>query len=154
MTTAPLMIIGVGNRLRGDDEAGLLAATALRAKLPGASVLEVEQRPLDLYARWTPGSEVVVIDAACSGVRPGTVRRFDARSGPLPAELARRSTHATGLHEAVELARALDGLPAGLVVYTIEGETFERGARMSRAVARAALEVVNLVADERRGRHA
>ena len=48
-----------------------------------------------------------------SGAAPGTTRRLDASRERLPAELFRGSTHALGLAEAVELARALDRLPSG-----------------------------------------
>lgn len=149
-----LVVIGFGNRLRGDDEAGLLVAEHVRAKLPAATVLSLETVPLDLFTRWNPASEVVLVDAACSGSAPGTVHRFDARRRPLPAELLRLSTHAGGLAEAVELARALACLPAALVVFAIEGGSFEPGARVSQPVARAVLEVAAQVVAEQGARHA
>lgn len=149
-----LLVVGFGNRLRGDDEAGLLVAELVRGKLPGATVLALDAVPLDLYTRWTPESDVVLVDAARSGSAPGTVHRFDTMARPLPAELLRLSTHAGGLAEAVELARALACLPAALVVFAIEGESFEPGARISQSVARAVLEVAAEVVAERGGRHA
>jgi hydrogenase maturation protease len=80
---------------------------------------------------------VLVVDGAASGAPPGTIRRFDARSGPLPARLLRTSTHAFGVPDAVELARALGRLPARLEVYAIEGARFTTGAELSPAVERA-----------------
>jgi hydrogenase maturation protease len=83
-----------------------------------------------------------VIDAVSSGAEPGTVHRFDASRTPLPASLRRASsTHALGLAEAIELGRALDRLPARVIVYGIEGERFEAGAALTPAVA-AAVEAV------------
>lgn len=152
--TSPLVVIGFGNRLRGDDGAGLVVAEHLRGRLPAATVLELETVPLDLFTRWTAESEVVLVDAALGGSAPGTVHRFDAREEPLPAELFRLSTHAGGLAEAVELARALSCLPARLVVFAIEGATFEHGARISEAVARAVLRVASCVSAECGWRHA
>jgi hydrogenase maturation protease len=48
--------------------------------------------------------------------------------------LARGSTHDFGIAEAVELARILGRLPRHLVVYLVEGERFDIGARLSPAV--------------------
>ena len=63
---------------------------------------------------------------------PGTVSRLDASTEPLPARLqTSSSTHAFGLHEAVELGRALGQLPARVIVYAIEGRSFQAGAALS-----------------------
>jgi hydrogenase maturation protease len=90
----------------------------------------------------------VVVDAAASGAPPGTIRRFDARAGRLPARLMRSSTHALGVPEAIELARALGRLPARVEVYAIEGARFTAGAELSPAVEQA----VGELAESLRGR--
>ena len=69
--------------------------------------------------------------------RPGTVHRFDAAAAPLPAAAVRSGTHAFGVADAVELARALGRLPARLDVYAIEGGSFAAGDGLTPAVARA-----------------
>jgi hydrogenase maturation protease len=65
------------------------------------------------------------------------VHRFDARAEALPAGRFGGSTHAFGLAEAIELARALDELPQRLVIYAIEGKAFESGAALSPEAAAA-----------------
>ena len=77
------------------------------------------------------------------------MRRFDAAAAPLPAErVAGPSTHALGLPEAIELARALDRLPRRVVLYGIESETMAAGDDLTPAVDRAVEEVVmRLLAD-------
>ena len=79
----------------------------------------------------------MVVDAAASGAPPGSVRRFEAHAAPLPAHLLRSSTHAFGVAEAIELARALGRLPPILDVYAIEGSDFSAGAGLSPPVAAA-----------------
>lgn len=144
MTGGPL-VIGFGNRFRGDDAAGLRVADRLRERLPDATVLTCERVPEDLFDFWGPTTTVVLVDAACSVLAPGTVHRFDARAEPLPCELLRVSTHTGGVAQAVELARALSSLPRELVVYGIEGSSYEHGAELSEPVARAVDEVVDRV---------
>ncbi len=91
---------------------------------------------------------MVVIDAARTGAPAGSVLRFDAAEKPLPAGFFRSSTHAFGVAEAVELARALGRLPGRVVVYGIEGRSFEAGGRLSKEVRRAVEEVAARVASE------
>jgi hydrogenase maturation protease len=79
----------------------------------------------------------IVVDACASGARPGTVRHFDARAAALPAHHLRSSTHAFGVADAIELARALGRLPARLDVYAIEGRDFSLGSSLSPEVESA-----------------
>jgi hydrogenase maturation protease len=142
-----LIVIGVGNAWRGDDAAGLAVARRLRERGPqGIEVRELEGDASTLVDAWAGAPHVVVVDAAASGAPPGTVRRFDAVSAPLPVHSVRSSTHAFGVPDAVELSRALGRLPGRLDVYAIEGETFLAGARLSPAVDRAVDELVAEIA--------
>ena len=89
--------------------------------------------------------EAVIVDAVRSGAPTGTIHRFDAGAGPLPASLRGvASTHHVGLAEALELARALGRLPARTTVYGIEGISFDAGAPVSAPVVAAIDEVVVL----------
>ena len=65
--------------------------------------------------------------------------------------MLRSSTHAFGVADAVELARALDRLPERLDVYAIEGASFAAGAPLSPAVAAAIDELADLLAAEAAG---
>jgi hydrogenase maturation protease len=142
-------VIGVGNALRGDDAVGLAVAERVRALAPeGVEVLEVEQEPTRLIDAWEGADPALVVDAAQSGGEPGTVRRFDASTEGVPARVFRSSTHAFGVGDAVELARALGRLPARVVVYGIEGADFTAGAGLSERVAAAVDEVARLLLAE------
>jgi hydrogenase maturation protease len=146
-----VILIGVGNAWRGDDGAGLAVARRVRELSPaGVEVREVEGDATALVEAWSGAEGVVVVDAAESGAPAGTVRRFDARTQPLPARSLRSSTHAFGVADAVELARALDRLPARLDVYAIEGASFTAGERLSPAVERAVDELAASLASARR----
>ncbi len=139
MSVPRRLFLGLGNPLRGDDAAGLLAARSLlRRGADGIEVRELEGEPIDLIEAWEGAEAVVVADAVVSGAEPGLVHRFDAAAAPLPAALAGPSTHALGLAEAVELGRALERLPRRLVVFGIEAARFEPGAAAGAAVLDAA----------------
>jgi hydrogenase maturation protease len=151
-TSFPIFVIGVGNEQRGDDGIGLLVARRLRASnLPGVTVLESSGEGAALMEAWKGARRIFLVDAVCSGLAPGTVRRFAAHDRPLPARpFAHTSTHAFGLVEALELARALGQLPPQVIVYGIEGGTFAPGAPLSPEVAQAAEKVARQIVQETR----
>lgn len=137
------LVIGVGNEWRRDDAAGLHVARRLRAGASsGTRAVELAGEPVDMFERWALASEVIVVDAVRSGAQAGTIHRVDARRHELTAHFAAGSTHALGVGQAVELARALARLPAHLLVVGIEGADFRAGAGLSWPVARAVERVV------------
>ena len=130
-----LVLIGVGNRFRSDDAAGLEVARRLRAtRPPGIRIVEDEGEPASLIRAFELMKEVLIIDAVSAGGKPGDLHHFDATHEPLPAETFRSSSHALGVGDAIELARELNRLPHRLAVYGIEGESFETGEGLSPAV--------------------
>ena len=134
-----IVVIGVGNPDRGDDGAGRAVARRLRGHLQNdVQVIDLNGETTDLLEALEGVAAAYLIDAGVSGSAPGTVRRFDVSSAPLPADALAASTHGLGLAHAVELARALGQLPPRCIVFAIEGESFEIGAPMSAAVERAA----------------
>jgi hydrogenase maturation protease len=134
-----MTVIGLGNEWRSDDGVGLEVARRLHGK-------SLDGEPIGLVQALNGDGEVVLVDAVSSGAPPGTVHRFEAGSTPLPAQLfGASSTHALGLAEAVELARALGCLPARVTVYGIEGAAFSFGNGLSPEVADAADRVVEEV---------
>jgi hydrogenase maturation protease len=149
-----LLILGAGNPFRQDDAAGLQVARRLRARVPaGVKVVEAEGELTSVLEDWRAEEEVILIDAMRSGARPGTVLRFEAHDRPVPASFSNSSTHSFGVAEAVELARALGGLPPRVIIYGIEGKHFAAGEGISREVAHAVGEVVERVLQEM-SRHA
>jgi hydrogenase maturation protease len=138
-----LSLIGIGNRFRRDDAAGLEVVCRLRlAHPPGVILIEQEGEPGSLIDAWSSADEALVIDGVSSGSTPGKVHRFEVTDAPLPVEVFNPSTHAMGLPEAVELARELDRLPRRLVVYGIEGESFEAGEGLSEPVQKTVKKLV------------
>jgi hydrogenase maturation protease len=97
---------------------------------------------------WKAADTVILIDASKSGAKPGTLYRFDAHTQTIPAKLFTRSTHAFCLAEGVALARELHQLPARLIVYGVEGKSFNAAIGLSDEVQRAVGAVVDQVVKE------
>jgi hydrogenase maturation protease len=132
------VLVGVGNAFRGDDGVGLAVVDRARAAVPGGvEVVTCEQEASRVIDALEGADAAVLVDAVSSGAEPGTLHRFDAADGPVPARAFRSSTHAFGVGEAIELARALGRLPASVVVIGIEGSEFAAGDGLSPAVEAA-----------------
>jgi len=145
------LVIGVGNRWRGDDGIGpdTIDALARLDDLEGldADILTLDGEPARLVATWQGRPLVVVVDAIVAGRPPGTVHVITDPSH-LPDRAAGASSHGGGVAEAVALGRALGQLPDRLVVVGVEPATVEHGDVLSPPVAAAVDSVVRLVAAE------
>jgi hydrogenase maturation protease len=143
---ARVLIIGVGNEFRTDDAVGLVVARRLRQlSLENVMVIEETGEGANLLESWKGADTVIIIDAASSGARPGTVHCIDARTQQIPTGLLHHSTHTISVGDAVELARVMDRLPPRMLVYGIEGEEFEEGMGLSQAVEESVDTVAELV---------
>jgi hydrogenase maturation protease len=143
------LVIGLGNEYRRDDGVGLVVVRRLKGAAPAhVRVLEESGEGAALIELWQDADTVILIDAVHSGAKPGTLHRFDAHVQPIAKEFFRFSTHAFGVAEGVELARALDRLPPWLIVYGVEGKRFEAGVGLSPEVEAAVEEVVERVLGE------
>jgi hydrogenase maturation protease len=144
-----VLVIGVGNRFRRDDAAGLEVAHRLRETAPeGVSVAEIEGDGMSLLEAWRGADAVLIVDAVRSGLPAGTLHRLDAADGPISPDLFHASTHAVNVADAVELARALGELPPRLIVIGIEAAELAAGTGLSQPVEHAVERAVDAVLRE------
>ena len=136
------MLIGLGNPFRSDDAAGLEVADRV-STIEAHRVMFGSYELIDL---WEEADEVIIVDATRTGSPPGTVRQFDPLRAPLPLGTF-TSTHAVGVAETIELARALRRLPASLVVYGIEAGDLTSGTALSPEVEEAVATVTREIDD-------
>lgn len=130
-----IRVIGVGNAWRGDDAMGILAARLLRERLASpVEVMEAEGDGLALLDLMEGADRVLLIDAVTGGGRPGACVRLDVSRESCWGSVVPSSTHAMGIADAIDLARALERLPKQVVVYGVEIESVESGAPLTPAV--------------------
>jgi len=132
------VVIGIGNRLRGDDAAGVVVAEQLRPRVcDGVEVVSCDEEPSRLMEAWEGAESVLLVDTVSSGSPPGTLHRVEAGEQAVPARTFRSSTHAIGIADTIELARALGRLPRRVRIYGIEAGGFTTGAALTPAVESA-----------------
>ncbi|NCC03081.1 MAG: hydrogenase maturation protease [Proteobacteria bacterium] len=134
------LFLGVGNLHRADDGVGPLLAERLAQDAELAQIAEIMPHSgegASLMHLWEGRERVIVVDAMKSGQPLGTIHRFDAIAQTLSYGVFRYSSHLFGLAEATEMSRALDMLPAEMIIYGIEGSEYTFAADMSDEVAQS-----------------
>lgn len=154
-----VLVGGVGQLYQGDLDFGRHAAEALAGEQLGAGVIvenlhygavAVVQRLQDLQSH-----SLVLIGAVQRGRAPGTLERRSIHGVDVPAEELQRAVREalTGyvtLDLVVEVAFALDALPARTVAIELEPVLLEPAERLSPDAERRLCEVVLLAGDEAR----
>ena len=151
----PIVVIGVGQSLRGDDAAGLEAVRlwqrthAATAGLPGIRVALVEQPGLELLAQLDGMDAAVLVDAAQLGLAAGGIQRIGvdklARVGR-----AAGSVHGWGVAEALQMDTLLNPKPGDrrIRIVGIEPHTWKVGTGLSAIVKRALPEACRAIEEE------
>ncbi|MEV8561364.1 hydrogenase maturation protease [Streptomyces sp. NPDC051917] len=149
-----VVVIGVGNPLRGDDGVGPAAVEALRDRVPHGTALAVSDgEPARLLDLWRGADTVIMVEALRTrSARPGELHILSAADAA-SRTAATASTHALGLGECLALAAALDQLPPRLVVHAMEVADVELGEGLSEAVRAVLPELIDRVAASVRQAH-
>ena len=147
--SSTIRIIGLGNGMRGDDAVGLMAARRICQAIGNhAQVIEAEMAGVDLIELMKGVGVVILIDAAQSGQTPGIIHRLDASLDPIGCKIVPRSSHAIGVSDAIEVARAMGVLPSTVIVYGVEVANTEIGQPLSPPVATALDQVVDQIVQD------
>lgn len=138
----------------GPEVAAIVAAAGpevVGLEAVGVEVVELDGDPARVVEAWDGAATVVVVDAVRSGSRPGSIHRRVVGRDPLPAPGRVASSHGLGVADAVALGRALDRLPARLVVIGVEAGDLGDGPGLSAAVAAAVPAAAAIAVDELAG---
>lgn len=145
-----ILVLGLGNPLRGDDGAGcrVVEELARRELPPGIELLDggaIGLGLLDLLEGW---ERVILVDAADMGQRPGEFVRFtpdDVRLAFTPDSF---SFHHAGLSEVLALADALGRPLPEMVIFGIQPQKIGWGEGLSLAVETALPALIDAVIEE------
>jgi len=149
MVKAKVLVVSVGNEFRRDDGVGSFILREIKKEsCPGVSFLEHRGEGVDLIEQWKSFDTTILFDAVSSGAQPGTVHRFEIPKDTLPKSVFCCSTHAFSIADVIALAKTLDQLPKHLIVYGVEGKSFETGPGLSAEIQDAAKKVIAQVLKE------
>ena len=157
-----ILVIGMGNPYRCDDGIGLQIAKNLSKILPEEVKVQTHANDtLALMELWQNYDCVYLIDAVNTGLRydpngshdeeqiPGRLYRFDAAAEQLPPIFfTKYSTHCFSIHETIALYKNLGTLPKKLIIYGIEGHSFQVGSELSGKVQQAISDITDCIKNE------
>jgi hydrogenase maturation protease len=144
--TADVVLIGVGNRWRGDDGVGPAVVEAARQLIDDeVDIVECDGEPSRMIDLWSQRTMAIVVDATHGAGPIGAISVWDGDVPPLPGR--ETGSHSLGIGHAIALATALDRLPTRLVVIGIEAENTGHCNGLSAAVAASVQPTVQKVVD-------
>jgi hydrogenase maturation protease len=150
--SSPLLILGLGNVLLGDDGVGSAAVAALvdQYETPDrVSVLDGGTLGLALLPYLEEASSVVLVDAVRAEAPPGALVRL-AGDEVGPAVATRLSPHQIGVADLLDGARWRDRYPSRVVLLGIVPESLDLDVGLSPSVAASLPALVECVVEEAR----
>ena len=139
------MVLGVGNRLRGDDAIGSLVTDEL-GKFEGLMVIDCATTPenyIEPVVRLAP-ERILIVDACDFGGKPGEFRLFEREDiERLAAGLL--STHTLPLSMTVALLE--QQLKTRIQLLGVQPERIDFGEKLSEPVAESTPALVRFITD-------
>ena len=147
----PIVVLGLGNPLMGDEGVGvaLVQSLALRgAEYPGVDFVDAGTGGLAVVHQLDGRTKAIFVDCAFMGQTPGTIRRFTQSQVASIKPLSGLSAHEGDLLRVLGMAESLGQLPAETVFFGIEPERVAPGTGLSACLAGRWPEYVELISME------
>ena len=147
MTNNPksIKVIAVGNDLYGDDGIGNAVLQVLE-QIPDMNDIELIDGATDalgLIDHFSETDQVIIVDAAQMGEKPGTVKVFSKEQVKLEIKMDHLSVHGISLAETFDIAQMVDSLPKHITIIGIEPKNIGISESLSDVVTQSIPEVVS-----------
>ncbi len=146
-TVKPILILGLGNPLQGDDGVGCRVAQELEGRtLPDeVEVMDGGTPGVGLLNLFEGRQRVIIVDAAEMGQAAGSVARFRPEDVTLTGSAERFSLHRSGVADALALARELKLALPDIVVFGIQPAQVGWNDQLSPHVQAAVEKVIDAI---------
>jgi hydrogenase maturation protease len=146
----PLLVLGLGNLLCGDDGLGAVAVHLLLRRFappPGVFVLDGGTLGLSLLPYLEDAEEAILVDAIRADAPPGTLVRLEGED-VAPAVASRLSVHQVGVVDLLDGARWRGRYPSRLILLGLVPQSLALGLERSPAVEAGMGDLVEAVVAE------
>lgn len=151
---APLVVLGIGNVLRGDDGVGVHVVRALQARLatgdlelPPVELVDAGTTGLALLPRIHGSRALLLVDALDLGAAPGTI--LVLRGEEIPGmDSGTEAFRRTGVADLLATARLSGALPAAVALVGVQPLGIASGVELSPPVRAAVPGAVDAAAAE------
>jgi hydrogenase maturation protease len=147
----PILILGVGNTLLGDEGVGVHVINKMKEMeiSPNIELVDGGTALVELLHLLSKREKVIVIDAVKNGNKPGTIYRFTPRDVSVLKQ-SQISVHQIGILEALRMADLAGWKPRDVVIFGIEPKLLDWSMELSPEVTNAIPGVIKLVIKELR----
>ena len=144
------LLLGIGNRFRGDDGVGPYVVRQInRKKFDSLVARELSGDFTNIIDSLKDYQELIVVDASIAGQSPGNYQVINYSKEGLPTDWAQSSTHGLGIAEGLQMASILGVLPEKVTIYAVEAGNFDPGNQLSAEVLKAANTVITEIENQR-----
>jgi hydrogenase maturation protease len=143
-----VLLIGLGNLLKGDDGVGVRAIRAVKERFEahsGLAIVDGGTSGLGLLSHLEGRNSVLCVDAVLFGKEPGYIGILEDEAIPATFGPAKISLHHVGLPEVLAAARLLHTLPRQICLIGVEPQSLDVGLELSAVVQGKLPEVVDLI---------
>jgi hydrogenase maturation protease len=153
MTQERILILALGNPLRGDDGVGSAVIEALLACRNIPSCVELVDagtagfKTLNLMDGY---EHVIIIDAGEMGVEPGEWRRLgtDELLDRAEVEIRTSTLHDAGLVDALAIGKVMDRLPEDISIYLVQPNDINSHTGLSATVSQSVSSICEAILAE------
>jgi hydrogenase maturation protease len=145
------VVLGVGNRIMGDDGLGPRVIEELQKREVPSNVelMDAGVGGMAILSWIENADKVVIIDSVQTGNEPpGTVYRFTDKELP-PSDMFMLSLHDLNLVDTINIGRIVQKMPEEIIIYGVEVKRVaEFVDKLTPEVEAAMAEVIDLVMEE------
>ncbi|MBS1513680.1 MAG: hydrogenase maturation protease [Bacteroidetes bacterium] len=146
MENKKILVLGIGNKYRCDDGAGIAAAEMLeQMHIENFDVKTLDGEGAKIIESWNGYDDVVIIDAVKKNGSAGNIYEINANEDELKSDFFNYSSHAFGLAEAINISKVMNRLPKKLTVYGIEGKSFNFDTKLTPKIEKAAAKTAQII---------
>lgn len=144
-----LAVVGVGNRIMGDDGLGPEVIDRLEKRSAGskADVRLINAGTTGFIAleAMSGARRAIVLDAIQNGEAPGTIQEYRCVDGAFETEIPEMTMHDVSFTEAMIAGREAYDLPDEIRILGVEPANLSIGIELSETVEQAATELVDML---------
>ena len=142
------LVLGIGNTLLTDEGVGVHVINRMAnqcAGVPGVTFLDGGTLSFSLAGELANHARLIVVDAAHTGKKPGSVVCYEGREMEKYLQGSRKSVHEVGLGDLLDITRLCEHYPQKIALVGIEPFNMGWGESLSPVVEHSVSAAVDAV---------
>jgi len=146
-----VVVLGLGNLLMSDEGIGVRLVQQLcrsADEFTAVDFVDAGTGGFTILHRIQGKGKAIVIDCACMGEPPGTIKKFTPSEVVSTRTITDLSSHGADLLGIIDLACQIDQCPDEIIIFGIEPQVVKPGCELSKILADKFDEYVTMIRRE------